>query len=114
MQDCDTFWNLAEYGGKYAAVRQVMDTEAGRPFLSYTWLDADGKELGTTELHLRDEDLPRYADAGRMLPSAEGLFPMRDGLWQWLCFWEPDDMDPDEEMPAWTQQDNVLYRVPEL
>ena len=80
--------------------------------MRYLWLDTDGNELGTTELRLQDEDLPRYVDSSNMSMTVEKLFPMRDGLWQVVCFWETDE--PEEDEPAWTQQDNALIQVPEL
>ena len=105
-------WQIAEYDGKYAAYRQEADPETGRAVLRYLWLDPDGNELGTTELQVREEDLPRYADSGNVSVTVEKLIPMDDGLWQVLCFWDTDE--PEEEEPAWTQQDNLLVRVPEL
>lgn len=76
------------------------------------WLDADGNELGTTELPIRDEDLPPYVDKNNMTVSVEKLIPMSDGLWQLVCFWE--NVDPESEDPALIQQDNLLLPVPEL
>lgn len=107
-----TFWQLAEYDGKYVAYGRKTDAETNRTILHYLWMDPDGKELGTTELEIKEEDLPRYVDSGNMSLTVEKLIPMDDGLWQVLCFWDTDE--PEVEDPAWFQQDNILVRVPEL
>ena len=106
------FWDTVEYDGKIVGYTRVPDQDTNRSYIHYLWLDTDGNELGTTELHLRDEDLPRYVDPGNMNLSVEKLVPTSDGLWQVLCFWETDE--PEEEDPAWIQQDNLLLPVPEL
>ena len=106
------FWETVEYDGKMIGYTHVLDQDTNRTYMHYLWLDADGNELGTTRLEISDMELPPYVDAGNMSPSVEKLIPMSDGLWQLLCFWEP--YDPEEEDPAWIQQDNLLLPVPEL
>lgn len=109
-----TFWFMAEYDGKYVTNEQVMGTEADDRHMNFIWLDTDGNILGTTEYELRDDAYPPYADSGTASVSMEEFVPMKDGLWELWTFWEPDAADPDDEWPAWTQQDNTLVRVPEL
>lgn len=106
------FWQTAEYDGKYVGYTHAFDWETNRPFMRYLWVDADGNELGTTELHFSEEDLPRYTGPADMSLSVEKMIPMSDGLWQVLCFWKTDE--PKEDDPAWSRQDNLLLRVPEL
>ena len=107
-----TLWDLIEYDGKYVAYSLDLDPETGMDVVHYLWLDADGNELGTTELRIREEYVPPYVNPGRSAVSGEKLFPMNDGLWQMISFLEPDGSnDPD---PAWVTQDNLLVRVPEL
>ena len=106
------FWDTVEYDGKIVGYTHVRNLDTNRTYMHYLWLDADGNELGTTRLEISDMKLPPYVDAGNMDPSVEKLIPMSDGLWQLLCFWETDE--PEEEDPAWIQQDNLLLPVPEL
>lgn len=106
------FWHVVEYNRKYIGYRQFQDPETNLPSIRYLWLDSDGNELGTSELRLCEENLPRYADRNNMSISVEKLISMDDGLWQVLCFWDTDE--PEEEDPAWIQQDNLLIRVPEI
>ena len=107
-----SFWETVEYDGKIVGCMLVPEQDTNRSYIRYLWLDTDGNELGTTELHLRDEDLPRYVDPGNMNLSVEKLIPAGGSLCQVLCFWDTDE--PEEEDPAWIQQDNLLLPVPEL
>lgn len=106
------YWEAVEYDGKIVGCTLVPDRDSNRSYIRCLWLDMDGNELGTTELRLRDEDLPPYVDPGNTVFSVEKLIPAGGGLWQVLCFWDTDE--PEEEDPAWTQQDNLLLPVPEL
>ena len=109
MKDLDImFLDAAEYDGKFVVSGAGTDMMA----LKYLWLDADGNELGTTELAVRDEDYPPFTDRRNVRISAEMLLPMNDGLWQLLSFLETDE--PEEEAPAWSPQDNILLPVPSV
>ena len=107
----DWSWLAAEYDGKYAVCAEQIPAD-GYFYAKYLWYGADGSELGTTEFRLREEDVPPYTDREHMAVSAESLVPMRDGLWQELCFWGTDE--PEEEEPAWSSCDFILAPVPEL
>ena len=109
-----TYWSMAEYDGKYVTSEQMTDTDTDDRRMNFVWLDTDGNILGTTEYELRDDAFPPYADSGTASVSMEEFVPMTDGLWELWTFWEPETEDPEDEEPAWTQQDNTLVRVPLL
>ena len=110
MQDFPT-WLLAEYNGKYVACGRDLDPRTGETVFRYMWMNTDGSTEATSEYRIRREDVPPYADGDHMVVTVENLFPTDDGLWQVVCFWDTDE--PEEEDPAYLQQDNVLIRVPE-
>lgn len=75
---------------------------------------ADGSGEGFARLLCLNPDRTvawSYTDREHMAVSAESLVPMRDGLWQELCFWGTDE--PEEEEPAWGSYDLILAPVPE-
>lgn len=88
-----------------------LDPRTGETVFRYMWMNTDGSAQATTDLRIGREDYPPYADGDHMVVTVENLFPTDDGLWQVVCFWDTDE--PEEEDPAYTQQGNMLIRVPE-
>ena len=96
---------IAAYKGKLVAgIRDRSPKEGEGETALYLWFDENGKELGTTEVQIRKEDLPRFADSTGISVSAEQLVSLESGLWQVFGI----------EGDSWLQKDNVMVRVPEL
>ncbi len=96
---------IAEYKGKLVAgLRDRSPKEGEGETVLYLWLDENGKELGTTEVRIRKEDLLRFADCAGFSAFAEQLVSLEGGLWQVFGI-EGDSL---------LQKDNVMVRVPEL
>ena len=89
-----------------------FDPGENREFMNYLWLDVNGRDLGTTQLPIPEAGLSPY-NSENASAAGEKLIPTGDGLWQLICFWEPDPLD-DDEFPARVAGDSLLIRVPEL
>ena len=102
---------LEEYNGKY--VLQFEDKERFNALsypVRYLWFDADGRELGMTELYIRKEDLPRLAKSKNVTAMCGSLLVMEDGLWgDFLCCSESSNHE--NEMAS---MDELLIKIPEL
>ena len=120
-----TAYQVFSYGGKtgvYCQRKQGKSRDSFRP-LVFCWFDAEGKELGTTEVNLDMEDFPsvrQYLDwePDKMNPepgvSVSSLIPAADGLWALAsCYVSTTDS---EGIPGTLVDSNVivLIRVPEL
>ena len=101
---------VTELGGKTAAI----NLDSGDMTLRCLWLDGEGNELGTAERRITEDDYPPYARTGDMWLYIEKTVPAADGLWAEICFMQKDSLDEEVESPAWTPQDNMLIRIPEL
>ena len=110
MQNWPT-WQLAEYNGDYVACGRDLDPETGETILRYLWMNSDGSTKGASKYRVSREDIPQNVDSDHVVLTVEKLVPMDDGLWQVICFWDTDE--PEDEDPAYIQQDNILIRVPE-
>ena len=102
---------MEEYNGKY--VLEFEDKERFNALsypVRYLWFDADGSELGMTELYIRKEDLPRLAKSKNVTASSGSLLIMEDGLWgDFLCCSESSNHE--NEMAS---MDELLIKIPEL
>ena len=106
------FQELAEYNGKYVVYGRDFVPGENREFMNYLWLDINGTDLGSTQLPIPEAGLsPNNSENASV--SGEKLIPTGDGLWQLICFWDPDPLD-DDEFPARIAGDSLLIRVPEL
>ena len=110
-QPSSMFEDLIEYDGKY-----VLEFEDKERFDSlkmpvrYLWFDAEGKELGITELYIRKEELPRLADSKEAQASGWMMLVMEDGLWgNFICC---NDSENHENNMA--SMDGILMKIPEL
>ena len=110
-QPSSMFEDLIEYDGKY-----VLEFEDKERFDSlkmpvrYLWFDAEGKELGITELYIRKEELPRLADSKEAQASGWMMLVMEDGLWgDFTCC--NDSANHENNMAS---MDSVLIKIPEL
>ena len=102
---------IAEYDGKYVIQCEHMDRFASLRYpMRYLWLDADGNELGITEMELSSEDLPKHAGKKNVNMLSGGLFPMNGSLWMISSWWE-DNSKLENEMAS---ADDVFLKVPEL
>lgn len=105
------FPDLIEYDGKY-----VLECEDRERFASldipirYMWFDADGNELGITELSVRKEELPRLEKSKKASLFCGSLFVMGNELWT-DCM---SDNDSDNHEKQMASVDTVLIRIPEL
>ena len=106
----------------YCRPKQGAGRDSFLPMV-FCWFDADGKELGTTEVNLDLEDFPgvrRYLESEpdemnpEPLVSVESLIPAADGLWALgSCYVGTTDS---EGIPGTLVDSNVIVmiRVPEL
>ena len=106
------FEEIADYNGKYVVYGRDFVPGENREFMNYLWLDINGRDLGTTQLPIPEAGLSPY-NSENASAAGEKLIPTGDGLWQLICFWEPDPLD-DDEFPARIAGDSLLIRVPEL
>jgi hypothetical protein len=98
-------WNMTGYRGRY--VLQYTKEEGN--LTRYLWLDADGNELGTTEICLTAENCGPAAKGKNAGTQYNGLFPLGDCLWAAFTA-EKEDKDIGKELNS---QDIVLVKVPE-
>ena len=105
--------SFVRYNGKLVAeIDEFSDNDhsvsAPRTFL---WMDEEGNELGTTELVLQKEELPRLASQknARRIGSF-GLFSAENGLWGVATF-EAENRDHMKQMDS---MDDVFVKIPEL
>ena len=77
----------------------------------FLWMDEEGNELGTTELVMKKEDLPRLADQKnvRQIGSFD-LIVTKNGLWGAGTF-EAENRNYMKEMDS---MEEVLVKIPEL
>ena len=78
------FEDVVEYEGKYCvSYKSGMDIPAN---VSYLWLDADGKELGTTRRAISRQDIPGQWNGRLMRKMQMEMIHVKDGLWQNIQF----------------------------
>ena len=105
------FIDLIEYDGKY-----VLECDDRERFASleipirYMWFDADGNELGVTELSVRKDELPRLEKSKKASFYSGPLFAMGNELWGEFS----SDNDSDNHEKQMASVDTVLIRIPEL
>lgn len=105
------YWNMIEYKGKY--VLQFEDKERFASLempIRYLWFDADGNELGITELSVRKDELPRLGKSKKAALYEGSMFIMGDELWGDFTT-DNDSADHEKNMAS---MDTVLIRIPEL
>ena len=98
-------WNMTGYRGRYV----LQYTKEEENLTRYLWLDADGNELGTTEICLTAENCGPAAKGKNAGAQYNGLFPLGDCLWAAFTA-EKEDKDIGKELNS---QDIVLVKVPE-
>ncbi len=57
----------------------------------YGWYDAEGNELGTTEVQIRQADFPQFAKGREVEASHNELVAAGDTVWLPIFFWEECD-----------------------
>ena len=104
---------LTRYNGKLVTEIEQLHTvnyHGTEPHV-FLWMDEEGNSLGTTELNLKQEELPRLSGA-KKLDEIGGYFliPTKDGLWGMNLFNE----DCRDHMKAQDSMDELLVKIPEL
>ena len=104
---------LTRHNGKLVAeIEKLHDTNdsVGVPH-TFLWMDEEGNELGTTELVLKKEELPRLADRKNVRGIGRfDLYTTENGLWGFGTF-EAENRDYMKEMDS---HDDVFVKIPEL
>lgn len=100
------FWDMIGYRDRY--VLQYVKYEEN--LTRYLWLDADGNELGTTEVRFSAENCRQAAEGKRITPQAGGMFILGDSLYADFMA-EKEDPDIGREINS---EDVLLVKVPEL
>ena len=106
----NVFDYLAEYRGGY--VIGFTDGESWGSLaapLDYLWIDAEGKEIGTTELRLEKKELPRLSKGKSVALLHYDLVATESGVWQELSGYDERNSLEDEQ----DSQEDMLVRVPE-
>lgn len=99
---------MTECRGKYVTMQADGDGTGLERTYRFLWYDADGKDLGTTEVQVRKEDFPQFAN-GRDVCSHSGvLVPAGDCLWQLFNIW--DETGDFEKTQA--SHEEYMFRVP--
>ena len=103
--------DLIEYNGKFVFLENpdFSDVSENVPRV-YTWFDADGKEIGQTELWIPREDIRGIIENENASIYAGDMLATENGLWSLYCVQILNDKDILKEMDS---QDAILYRVPE-
>ena len=104
---------LTKYNGMLVTEieqRRSTDYSMNVPHV-FLWMDEEGNELGTTELVMKKEDLPRLADQKnvRQIGSFD-LIVTKNGLWGAGTF-EAENRNYMKEMDS---MEEVLVKIPEL
>ena len=99
---------MTECQGKY--MRMTVEGDGLTPDRTYRffWFDADGNELGTTEVQVRKEDFPQFANSSTVRSFGGTLVPAGDYLWQLFDIWEQTDNF--EKTQA--SYERYMFRVP--
>ena len=99
---------MTECRGMYVDEVITGDISSPEYVFHYTWYDAEGNELGTTEVQIRKEDFPQFAN-GRDVHSFGGaLIAAGDNLWKALGIW--DETGDFEKTQA--SHEEYMFRVP--
>ncbi len=104
---------LAMYNGKLVTeIERLHNTNnsVSEPH-TFLWMDQEGNELGTTELIVKQAELPRHADLKKVYTLGFGrLIPTENGLWglESIC------QDNRDHIKAQDNTDDLLIRIPEL
>ena len=109
-QPASQFYSMIEYNGKY--VVQFEDRERFGSLkmpIMFLWFDADGNELGLTELSVRKEELPRLGKSKKPEFDGGSMFIMGNELWG--EFWCDNESENHEKQM--TSVDRPLIRIPE-
>lgn len=103
--------DLIEYDGKFVFLENsdFLDTSEKVPRV-YTWFDADGKELGRTELWIPRDEIQGITEDENALIYSGDMLATEDGLWSLYSVQIQNDKDIRKEMDS---LDAILYRVPE-
>ena len=101
------FSQVVEYNGKYVVCNNYNALDYP---IHYLWFDADGNELGVTEIQLRKKDLPRLGNKKKVEGFPGRMISTEAGLWQeYVCWCEASTHE--KELAS---QDDVLIKIPEL
>ena len=98
--------HLIEYQGK--AVMLVRDHSLGLTQV-FRWFDANGREIGATELTVSWENAGKNAGRNNVQVFPQSLIIMQDGLWVLNDL----RVGNDNVLKEMDSKDDILYRVPE-
>ena len=103
--------DLIEYDGEFVFMENpdFSDVSENVPRV-YTWFDADGKELGRTELWIPRDDIRGITEDENALIYSGDMLATEDGLWSLYSVQIQNDKDIRKEMDS---LDAILYRIPE-
>ena len=76
----------------------------------FRWFDANGSEIGATELTLPREDAGKTAEQGNVQVLPQSLIIMEDGLWVLNDL----RVSNDNVLKEMDSKEDILYKVPEL
>ena len=99
---------MTECQGKYVTMEMDGDGVALERTYRFLWYDAEGKELGTTEVQIRKEDFPQFKNGKDVCSFSGALIPAGDCLWQLFDIW--DETDDFEKTQG--SYEEYMFRVP--
>ena len=96
-------------GDKYVCQKDMIWEESSMDrTMVYGWYDAEGNELGTTEVQIRQADFPQFAKGREVEASHNELVVAGDTVWLPIFFWE--ECDSFEKTQA--SYEEYIIRVP--